>query len=372
MQLSVGDVTIKLYERENGIQVMACAGKFQQDVTLDVSPVVYIKNKKTGGAMKTKESDTAKLIRSTELQRKSDASCKQVLKSKWILAFILKDIIPEYERCSLEEIVEKYIETDKISEEIPVRDRIEGLDKEDSDMDDATVFFDIRFQALLPDRTRTRIHLYFDVEAQNRYYPGYPLEKRVIYYLARMQSSQLKTISQDTNYAILQKTYSIWICMGTDIPVSSRGTITKYEMEKKDILGNVRVPKEHYDLMSAYILRLGEGDTDQQTMGMLQTLFIDKIPVAEKLERLAGKYKIPMTEEFKEEVADMCSFSAAMEERGMKKGLEQGQEQGRSQMKRELVLEMLKEKESYEKIMKYTKLSYEDIKAIEEEADSSR
>lgn len=68
----------------------------------------------------------------------------------------------------------------------------------------------------------------------------------------------------------------------------------------------------------------------------------------------------------------MCSFSAAMEERGMKKGLEQGQEQGRSQMKRELVLEMLKEKESYEKIMKYTKLSYEDIKAIEEEADSSR
>ncbi len=90
--------------------------------------------------MKTKESDTAKLIRSTELQRKSDASCKQVLKSKWILAFILKDIIPEYERCSLEEIVERYIETDKISEEIPVRDRIEGLDKEDSDMDDATVF----------------------------------------------------------------------------------------------------------------------------------------------------------------------------------------------------------------------------------------
>ena len=186
--------------------------------------------------------------------------------------------------------------------------------------------------------------------------------------MARMQSSQLKTISQDTNYAILQKTYSIWICMGTDIPVSSRGTITKYEMEKKDILGNVRVPKEHYDLMSAYIRRLGEGDTDQQTMGMLQTLFIDKIPVAEKLEHLAEKYKIPMTEEFKEEVADMCSFSAAMEERGMKKG----QEQGRSQMKRELVLEMLKEKESYEKIMKYTKLSYEDIKAIEEEADSSR
>ena len=46
--------------------------------------------------------------------QKTDHVCKAVLKSRWVLANILKGVIPEYADTPIHEIAEAYIEPDQI------------------------------------------------------------------------------------------------------------------------------------------------------------------------------------------------------------------------------------------------------------------
>ena len=96
------------------------------------------------------------------------------------------------------------------------------------------------FRSLLPNRTKTQVYLYIDVEAQNAAREsrlGYPLEKRAIYYMSRMISNQLQTVSRDTNYNVIQKVYSIWICMGDDIPKNMQQSITSLPTLLSEVQG---------------------------------------------------------------------------------------------------------------------------------------
>ena len=56
------------------------------------------------------------------------------------------------------------------------------------------------------------VNLHVDIEPQKTYRPGYPVEKRGIYYLARQLSAQLSLVTDNTDYDGLEKCYSIWIC----------------------------------------------------------------------------------------------------------------------------------------------------------------
>ena len=57
------------------------------------------------------------------------------------------------------------------------------------------------------------IALIINVEAQNDFYPGYPLIKRGIYYCCRMISSQYGREFTGPHYEKIKKVYSIWICI---------------------------------------------------------------------------------------------------------------------------------------------------------------
>ena len=267
--------------------------------------------------------------------QKTDHVCKAVLKSRWVLANILKGVIPEYADTPVHEIAETYIEPDQIELYLPVNDfpeQIQGLDKEDNAYLQTTVYYDVRLRALLPNRTRTQVYLYIDVEAQNASREsrlGYPLEKRAIYYMSRMIANQLQTVSRDTNYNIIQKVYSIWICTGDDIPKDMQQSITGFAVTKQDIYRKIDIPKKNYDLMSAVFIRLGHGETDERLIGMLQTIFTDDAPPEERLNKLEMEYGIPRTKEFNEEVAKMCTYSQVMLDRGEKEGLKKGLETGK-------------------------------------------
>ena len=54
--------------------------------------------------------------------QKTDHVCKAVLKSRWVLANILKGVIPEYADTPVHEIAETYIEPDQIELYLPVND----------------------------------------------------------------------------------------------------------------------------------------------------------------------------------------------------------------------------------------------------------
>ena len=119
-----------------------------------------------------------------------DAACKRLLANKIILAWIMKSCLEEYRESDVNDIAEKYIEGEpQIAraavnpDEGPDHDgeQIRGARNEDSTIQEGTVTFDIRFYAILPKSGET-VGLIINVEAQNDFYPGYPIIKRGIYY----------------------------------------------------------------------------------------------------------------------------------------------------------------------------------------------
>ena len=98
----------------------------------------------------------------------------------------MKNCLEEYCGCAVEEIAEKYIEgTPQVGEVAVAPDEsnrvsmIQGAGNEDASLTEGTVTYDIRFLAIAP-VSGELIRLIINIEAQNDFYPGYPLIKRGI------------------------------------------------------------------------------------------------------------------------------------------------------------------------------------------------
>ena len=145
-------------------------------------------------------------IATAEMKERYDAHCKRLLSHKPILARIMKGCMEEYRDCPVEEI-ESLIEGtpavgtfplhggQPVAGENPRRhgaDVIYGQNTEDASPTDGIICYDIRFTALAPS-TKEPIQLIINVEAQNRFKPGYPLVKRGVYYASRLISAQGRT-----------------------------------------------------------------------------------------------------------------------------------------------------------------------------------
>ena len=184
---------------------------------------------------------TEAIILSTqEGKEKYDAVLKQLLANRQILARILKRFVPEFEDCSIKDIEKRYIFSDtitvsKIGVQKNMTNLVESIGTEDKSNNEGNITYDIMFRAGYPGKKDETIGLYINLEIQNSYYPGYPLEVRAVYYAARRLSSELTKIDNNTNYGELQKVYSIWLCMGDDVPDKKAGTVSLYQMEKSDI-----------------------------------------------------------------------------------------------------------------------------------------
>lgn len=98
---------------------------------------------------------------------------------------------------------------------------------------------------------------FVDIESQKTYKPGYPVEKRGLYYLARRLSSQLSLVTETTDYAHLEKCYSIWICRD-EVPKEERYTVSVYETANTRNIGRNNTAKENYDLMTLVVIKLGD------------------------------------------------------------------------------------------------------------------
>ena len=89
----------------------------------------------------------------------------------------------------------------------------------------------------------------------------------------------------------MQKIYSIWIC--TNPAEEDRNTLSLFRLSQSTLTGNVQVPKEAYDLMSVVLISLGgPGDTANDTLGMLDVLFSDRITPPEKRRILHERYNV--------------------------------------------------------------------------------
>ena len=125
-----------------------------------------------------------------------DAACKRILSNKIFLAWLMKYCVEEYRDCEINDIVEHYIENVEVSavgveETKPLSggEHIVGLKNEETSLSEGTSTFDIRFFALAP-KSGDFIRIIVNIEAQNKFDPGYPLVRRALYYCSRLIASQ--------------------------------------------------------------------------------------------------------------------------------------------------------------------------------------
>ena len=294
-----------------------------------------------------------------------DKACKEVLSEKGIIGHILKTCVREYENVSIEDIVNKYIQGTPEVEKILVQPddgiyRIESQHTEDSSEGENAVFFDVRFTALAPD-TEELIELIINIEAQNKFNPGYPLLKRGIYYCSRMISGQYGTVFTKSHYEKIKKVYSIWVC--TNSNKEWEYNIARYGIIEENIIGKAKAKTSHYDLLSVVMICLGKKQYTELEglLRLLNLVLVDNdLKQQEKKNKLAEEFSIKMTPRLERGVQEMCNLSEGIEQRGIEKGIAQGREQ----MVNENVIGMLKEKISVEMIARITNLTVEQVKEI--------
>lgn len=273
-----------------------------------------------------------------------DEQCKKVLGDKNVLSWILQRTVREYAGMNREEIMkciegEPEIGSRRVNPGETNASQITGMANEDKVNEEGTIFYDIRFFAWIP-KSREKIRLIINVEAQKKYHTGYSLTTSGVFYGARMISAQLGTEFEIPEYDKIKKVYSIWICMNA--PQYIGNAISEYKLEKTDLIPGIPDRRKEYDKLSVVMVCLNtKKETEDQFLGMLQTLFNTELAEKEKKERLEQEYEIQMENGFGKELSLMCNLSDTVEERGIQKGIEKGIEQGMEKGIEKGKLEML-------------------------------
>jgi hypothetical protein len=294
-----------------------------------------------------------------------DEACKTVLSEKGIAAHILKECVEEYKDIPVSDIIHKYIQGKPVISKILVQDegtltKIRTEQTEDSSEKEGTVFFDVRFTVLVPDEEDSFIELIINFEAQNDFHPGYPLLKRGIYYCSRMISSQYGTVFTKSDYGKIIKVYSIWIC--TNPTLEQEYSITRYKMTEENLVGKVKAPKQHYDLLDVVMICLGRKKYNELT-GLLSllnlTLLDNNLDSNEKRRILSTEFNVEITPELEKGVDDMCNLSAGIEKNA------------REEERKKAILEtearakdMIRDRMDLSLVEKYTRLPLPRIKEL--------
>jgi hypothetical protein len=215
--------------------------------------------------------------------------------------------------------------------------RLVGFNTENQELNEGLVRFDIVFYVRMKDGLSQII---INVEAQKDEPGEYEILNRAVFYVSRLISSQKERDFENSSYDDIKCVYSIWICMNA--PQYIGNAISEYKLEKTDLIPGIPDRRKEYDKLSVVMVCLNtKKETEDQFLGMLQTLFNTELAEKEKKERLEQEYEIQMENGFGKELSLMCNLSDTVEERGIQKGIEKGIEQGMEKGIEKGKLEML-------------------------------
>lgn len=291
-------------------------------------------------------SDLFHIIDQIDAKSRYDRAVKKLLANKIVLAHILKGCVQEYRGCTIEEIISCIEGEPEIGSRGMYPDdtnrkfteSIAGSSTEDVTLTEGTRVYDIRFRAVAPGEVGKTdlIHLIINIEAQNVFYPGYPLVKRGIYYGSRLISAQYGPIFTKEEYGKIRKVYSIWVCSNPS--VKHRNTITEYSIRPNPIVGNAVEEKRNYDLMSIVMIGLGNlGENDEGLLKFLKVLLSSSLSTQKKKRILHDEFDVAATEEFEKEMNNMCNLSQGIEDRALEIGRQEGRQEGRIGLLVELI-----------------------------------
>lgn len=278
----------------------------------------------------------------TDLQAKYDKQVKKLLANEAILAWILKTCTEEFSSLELEQIVRCIdgkpevamkavhaidLDADEAEGRISSDKSIEGLNTEDVSLKEQSVYYDIRFNAKVPGDD-SFIELIINIEAQLNPSPGYPIEKRAIYYCCRLISSQYGSIFTHSEYGKIRKVYSIWFC--PDPAQKRRNTIKRISLTENPLYGEPDTCRQDVDLLQAVIVNLGdpESDMDNQILRLMNVLLSSEKTAEEKKKVMQDEFHIAMTVNLESEVSELCNLSLGIYNEGLEAGMEKGMEEG--------------------------------------------
>lgn len=115
-----------------------------------------------------------------------------------------------------------------------------------------------------------------------------------------------------TNYDKLEKVYSIWIC-NERIPEGLKNSITRYHIEKEDIMGQCNESDALHDLLEVVIVRRGAEALENTLFEYLEGVFTTNFDTINKYVDVEENQKV------KEVLKTMSGLGEALENRSVLK-----------------------------------------------------
>jgi hypothetical protein len=135
-----------------------------------------------------------------------------------------------------------------------------------------------------------------------------------------MVSSQKNRDFVKKNYDDIKQVYSIWICMDLE-----ENCMNHIHLTDDKVLGN-HTWKGRLDILNIVMVGLGKeipekDEEDYEMHRLLGTVFSDNLSVDDKIKVMEDEYDIPMEEQLKEDLVDMCNLSKGITAKYEAKGI---------------------------------------------------
>lgn len=271
------------------------------------------------------ETNIADTIERNSYTARYDASVKEMLADKQILARILKYSLEEFAKEELSVIInnmdEPFVSKMRMEPGHSNLRKIHKTSEEDQVIGEGKIYYDIRFSVYYG---ADLMKILINIEAQKSTNPsklGYHIDNRVIYYLGRMISSQKEVEFQNSHYDDLKAVRSIWICMDSD---DDEDSINRIRFIQEKVFGK-KMDLDNLDKVQGVIIRLRKNEDAETSKNVLIAMLeelIKRDSAEEKKKKLEEKYDIVMDVETERRINTMCNLSEVVLERGMEQGIE--------------------------------------------------
>ena len=262
-------------------------------------------------------------VKATDTKAQYDASAKRLLGQKSILAHILVKTVDEFKAMNPKDVV-SYIEGTPYISAVPVEpgltniateksgQRVVSFNTENAEVNEGLVRFDIIFYVRMKDGLAQII---VNVEAQKDESAEYQILNRAIFYVSRLISSQKERDFENSSYDDIKRVYSIWVCMNM-----TENTMSHIHLTKEDVVGSYEW-KGKLDLLNIIMISLAKelpkhGEL-YELHRLLGALLSQDLTIDQKLDIIGNEYDIPIEDNLRKDVSDMCNLSQGIEDKGI-------------------------------------------------------
>ena len=274
------------------------------------------------------------LLNSKDPQK--DSIIKELLQCNIVLAWLLKECVPEFKDTAASDIAEYLSKSNPRSQMKNTHKDNQPLmpviGSEDNSITNGKIFYDFRTELLLPKAPLNAPFLIFNVEIQKNYGNRMAFHKRVIYYPCRLVNSQVGDLmSGKVDYRRLCRVLSIWAL--PNAPKKMANKIRRFHWTEDEMSGNhaKRIPEVvPADLMESWVFFLRDGiepPHGQDARWFLYVLLTCKMTYEEKMKILEKDFGI--TAKDKEEIQKVCWLNDLIRKNSEKIGEERGERRGR-------------------------------------------